>query len=388
MGTKLSVSIEATTNPEIAPRTDRPPTFDPQYGFAKPRKVREMKATWEEMDQFKLTRGQRDYCAHLLINLMKCQRARAPFAGYFCGEDRAAWDKCEYEDYIMRIKKLLVRFRCVTFRSLSVSAVCLNGDNAKQLWRRKNEIHGEMMCNPQCLRAAQSRLGKKLIEIRNEPTIQGGIFLRHLLLRNPKVGDLYPDVVLSIITSFIEMTLNTSDMASRRLCIDLYSIRYGCDAQMMEILLNTLSASVMNKLLSQEERTGIFNLKSLGVPAMRVHLCNLLFEMFSSSLSFAKAGQFVVRDAIMNILEISLNDLELRDAALGTIRSLCTNGKNSFLPLVPQVVTILISKLKVPSDSLFQTLHHMCRIYGPSSTVFRHLYVIFSSLVHPLDEKV
>ncbi|VDM63883.1 unnamed protein product [Angiostrongylus costaricensis] len=105
MGTKLSVSIENTLHPEIAPRTDRPPTFDPQYGFKKPRKVREMKVSWEEMDQFKLKPGQRDYCAHLLIPYIKCQRAHAPFAGYFCDDKRAAWDKCEYEDYIMRIKE-------------------------------------------------------------------------------------------------------------------------------------------------------------------------------------------------------------------------------------------------------------------------------------------
>ncbi|XGW21749.1 hypothetical protein V3C99_004594, partial [Haemonchus contortus] len=105
MGTKLSVSIEGATKPEIAPRVDRPPTFDPQYGFEKPRKVREMKATWEEMEQFKLKAGQRDYCAHLLIDLMKCQRANAPFAGHMCDGERGAWDKCEYDDYIMRIKE-------------------------------------------------------------------------------------------------------------------------------------------------------------------------------------------------------------------------------------------------------------------------------------------
>ncbi|RCN31719.1 NADH-ubiquinone oxidoreductase B18 subunit [Ancylostoma caninum] len=105
MGTKLSVSIEGTTQPEIAPRVDRPPTFDPQAGFEKPRKPREMKVSWEEMDQYKLKPGQRDYCAHLLIPLIKCQRANAPFAGHLCDSERSAWDKCEYDDYIMRIKE-------------------------------------------------------------------------------------------------------------------------------------------------------------------------------------------------------------------------------------------------------------------------------------------
>ncbi|CAI4230134.1 unnamed protein product [Auanema sp. JU1783] len=105
MGTKLSVSLEGALQPEVAPRVDRPPTFDPNYGFEKPRKVREMKATWEEMEQWKLKPGQRDYCAHLLIPLMKCQAQNAPFAGHACDSERTAWDLCEYDDHIMRIKE-------------------------------------------------------------------------------------------------------------------------------------------------------------------------------------------------------------------------------------------------------------------------------------------
>ncbi|CAJ0593702.1 unnamed protein product [Cylicocyclus nassatus] len=105
MGTKMSVSIENTMHPEIAPRVDRPPTFDPQAGFERPRKVREMKATWEEMNQYDLKPGQRDYCAHHLIALIKCQKQYAPFAGHMCDTERGTWDKCEYDDYIMRIKE-------------------------------------------------------------------------------------------------------------------------------------------------------------------------------------------------------------------------------------------------------------------------------------------
>ncbi|VDK43386.1 unnamed protein product [Anisakis simplex] len=105
MGTKLSVSLEGAFEPEIAPRTDRPPTFDPLYGFPKGRKPREMIASWDEMDQWCLKPGQRDYCAHFLISLLKCQQAKAPFAGHMCDGERHAWDKCEYEDYLMRIKE-------------------------------------------------------------------------------------------------------------------------------------------------------------------------------------------------------------------------------------------------------------------------------------------
>ena len=73
MGTKLSVSYEGTFNPETAPRVDRPPTFDPLYGFPKGRKPREMKATWQEMEDWDLTIGERDYCAHFLIEHKRCQ---------------------------------------------------------------------------------------------------------------------------------------------------------------------------------------------------------------------------------------------------------------------------------------------------------------------------
>ncbi|CAJ0572258.1 unnamed protein product, partial [Mesorhabditis spiculigera] len=66
---------------------------------------RVMKATWEDMEQFRLKPGQRDYCAHHLIDLMKCQTKNAPFAGHACDDQRGAWDKCEYEDHLMRIKE-------------------------------------------------------------------------------------------------------------------------------------------------------------------------------------------------------------------------------------------------------------------------------------------
>uniref|UniRef100_A0A914Y305 NADH dehydrogenase [ubiquinone] 1 beta subcomplex subunit 7 n=1 Tax=Panagrolaimus superbus TaxID=310955 RepID=A0A914Y305_9BILA len=105
MGQKLSTSIEDRLSPETSPRTDRPATFDPLAGFENGRPKREMKVSWEEMDQYNLTIGQRDYCAHLLIPLIKCQSNYVPAAGHMCVDERHAWDKCEYEDYIGRIKE-------------------------------------------------------------------------------------------------------------------------------------------------------------------------------------------------------------------------------------------------------------------------------------------
>lgn len=45
------------------------------------------------------------YSAGQLINYnSSSQTENAPFAGHACDGARSAWDKCEYDDYIMRIK--------------------------------------------------------------------------------------------------------------------------------------------------------------------------------------------------------------------------------------------------------------------------------------------
>lgn len=73
MGQKLTVSLDDYFNPRVGPRTDRPSTFDPLYGFSNGRKKREMMVSWEEMDRWQLPIEHRDYCAHLLIPYLKCQ---------------------------------------------------------------------------------------------------------------------------------------------------------------------------------------------------------------------------------------------------------------------------------------------------------------------------
>ncbi|KAL6730094.1 hypothetical protein Aduo_001090 [Ancylostoma duodenale] len=242
-------------------------------------------------------------------------------------------------------------------------------------------------CSAQCLRAAQSRLGKKLVDVKNDPTIYGGIFLRQLLVRNPQVGNLHADIIVSIIMRFIDMTVSNNDPTLRKLCIDLYSIRYGCDAQMSERLLATLLASITPRLVSQEQRVGILPLKSFGISSLREDLCNLLFDIYSSALGHAKQGQYLPRDVVLSVLEAGINDPALQDAAFGLMRSLCSNGRNAVLPLIPRIVLMLISKLDTPSSALFETLAHICRLYGSGSTLFRHLYVVFSAMKHPLDEQ-
>lgn len=123
MGQRASLGIEAKVYPEIAPRTDRPPTFDPLAGFANGRKQREMKVSWDEMNNWNLKQGERDYCAHHLIEFMRCQQSNAPFAGYRCAEARHHWDTCEYEDHLLRMKEFERERRLLKRRQRKMLAV-------------------------------------------------------------------------------------------------------------------------------------------------------------------------------------------------------------------------------------------------------------------------
>uniref|UniRef100_A0A158P8Q6 Serine/threonine-protein kinase ATR n=1 Tax=Angiostrongylus cantonensis TaxID=6313 RepID=A0A158P8Q6_ANGCA len=247
-------------------------------------------------------------------------------------------------------------------------------------------------CSPQCLRLAQSRLAKKLVLVKNEPTIYGGIFFRQLLVRNPQVGNLHADVVHSIITRFIDLTISFGDEILRYLLVFWRNIRISFRETVCYpfILIFDVGHSYLFLFDKCSCFLGVLHLKSFGVSSSRDDLCILLFELYSSSLSGSSTFpvlSFVLRDDIMSVLEAGLNDLQLREAALGTVRSLCTNGKTAFLSVIPQIVTILISKLDTPSEALFDTLTHICRVYGPGSTLFRHFYAIYSTLRHPLDEQ-
>ncbi|KAJ1642291.1 hypothetical protein LPJ64_005856 [Coemansia asiatica] len=65
----------------------------------------EMKVTAQEMAEARLPLRYRDYCAHLLIPLNKC-RHRSMYLPWKCEEERHAYEKCEYEDFMRRSKIL------------------------------------------------------------------------------------------------------------------------------------------------------------------------------------------------------------------------------------------------------------------------------------------
>mmetsp|Transcript_261 Transcript_261/g.547 ORF Transcript_261/g.547 Transcript_261/m.547 type:complete len:128 (-) Transcript_261:639-1022(-) len=68
---------------------------------------RVMKVTQEEMNKARLPLADRDYCAHMLIPLNKCRAAEA-WLPWKCEEERHAYEKCQYEDYVLRQKELIL----------------------------------------------------------------------------------------------------------------------------------------------------------------------------------------------------------------------------------------------------------------------------------------
>ncbi|KAJ2058168.1 hypothetical protein GGI17_005211 [Coemansia sp. S146] len=65
----------------------------------------EMKATAKEMAEARLPLRYRDYCAHMLIPLNKC-RHKTMYLPWKCEEERHAYEKCEYDDFMRRSKML------------------------------------------------------------------------------------------------------------------------------------------------------------------------------------------------------------------------------------------------------------------------------------------
>jgi NADH dehydrogenase (ubiquinone) 1 beta subcomplex subunit 7 len=56
-----------------------------------------MKVTEAEMKAARIDVSFRDYCAHLLIPLNTCRRANF-YMPFKCGEERHAYEKCQYHE--------------------------------------------------------------------------------------------------------------------------------------------------------------------------------------------------------------------------------------------------------------------------------------------------
>ncbi|KZO93759.1 hypothetical protein CALVIDRAFT_600477 [Calocera viscosa TUFC12733] len=62
-------------------------------------------ASEEDMKRAHLPLGYRDQCSALLIPLNKCRR-KSLYLPWECENERHSYEKCQYEDYMRRMKKL------------------------------------------------------------------------------------------------------------------------------------------------------------------------------------------------------------------------------------------------------------------------------------------
>jgi len=91
-------------SPDTVPKPDEGPTFDPLYGFSAGRKERQMKVTEEEMEAAGLIATERDYCAHALIDFVKCRKQKFPYIAA-CKHEKHLWEECQFDDYVLRMKE-------------------------------------------------------------------------------------------------------------------------------------------------------------------------------------------------------------------------------------------------------------------------------------------
>ncbi|XP_043663843.1 NADH dehydrogenase [ubiquinone] 1 beta subcomplex subunit 7 [Vespula pensylvanica] len=101
MGTLWSSYV---THPDITPEAETAPTFDPLYGFQNGRKARVMIATDAEMKAARIPKRFRDYCAHKFLELEDCRKYHFPMMNK-CDHQNHAYQQCQYEDYVLRMKE-------------------------------------------------------------------------------------------------------------------------------------------------------------------------------------------------------------------------------------------------------------------------------------------
>ncbi|NXR88034.1 NDUB7 dehydrogenase, partial [Hypocryptadius cinnamomeus] len=63
-----------------------------------------MVASAAQLAQARVSLEQRDFCGHHLLRLLRCHRDNFPVP-WGCHALRHAWDSCQHEDYVMRMKE-------------------------------------------------------------------------------------------------------------------------------------------------------------------------------------------------------------------------------------------------------------------------------------------
>ncbi|XP_063037952.1 NADH dehydrogenase [ubiquinone] 1 beta subcomplex subunit 7 [Melospiza melodia melodia] len=79
------------------------PSFPAELGMPA-RRPRVMVASASQLSDARVPLEQRDFCGHHLVRLLRCQRDNFPVP-WGCHALRHAWDSCQHEDYVMRMKE-------------------------------------------------------------------------------------------------------------------------------------------------------------------------------------------------------------------------------------------------------------------------------------------
>ncbi|CAA98117.1 Fanconi anemia group I protein [Caenorhabditis elegans] len=241
-------------------------------------------------------------------------------------------------------------------------------------------------CSSQTLRAVQSRLANRLAHISDHFQLCGSLYTRELLVRNPQAGELHSPIVFKIILNCMDAAAQTSDPNIRGLAAELFGLRIS--NQNLTMLLNTLEV-LLSATKIKNVSNDLLQLRTLGVSSHRDSLTSLLFEVLALSLGYAsKPGLFVERKDIIQVIELGINNPKNRSVAFACLRSMCVNTKYSLIPMIGRIVSTLISELESPDVDLIKTLAFISKTFGPvTSTLYKHFYVIFTALKHPIHEQ-
>ncbi|KAI4461370.1 nadh:ubiquinone oxidoreductase b18-like subunit [Holotrichia oblita] len=89
--------INLYLHPDVTPDPEKPPKFDPHFGFDYMRKERAIKATAEELQSAKVHPKDRDYCSDFLLKFRACRKDNFPWV-VKCEHEKHAYLHCQHEE--------------------------------------------------------------------------------------------------------------------------------------------------------------------------------------------------------------------------------------------------------------------------------------------------
>uniref|UniRef100_A0A914I9Y8 NADH dehydrogenase [ubiquinone] 1 beta subcomplex subunit 7 n=1 Tax=Globodera rostochiensis TaxID=31243 RepID=A0A914I9Y8_GLORO len=261
MGQKLAVSLDDYFHPESAPRIDRPPTFDPLYGFPKGRKPREMQISWEELEALKFPIGARDYCAHKAVAWRKCCWDKAPFATHYCHGARHAYALCQYDDYLQRMKEFEREKRLLQRKFRKEKGQLMNTIAALCTQRTPFENLDRLL---QSLDAIRIR-----ISVADQHILASSLWNVYTQLAETQPSGVQFDFELLLLALSVSLKCNSSDLAQNALSAMVFVIeRVGFPAcaivrRLNSLIINSTSISETIRLQTLTRLNSVLSVSSM-----------------------------------------------------------------------------------------------------------------------------